>query len=83
MRGILTAATFISVIAFPWPFAAALAIATASLEPLVPLAAGLFAETLYYVPHDAALPVYTICGAALTIISSVVHSRLRAGTIGQ
>jgi len=83
MRGIATVGTFISVIIFPWPFAATLAFVTAFSEPLVPLAAGLFTDTLYYTHVTGSWPVFTLSGAGVTIIASVVHRRLRTSTMGR
>jgi len=76
IRGVFVISTFISVIIFPWPFTAVLAIAGAFMEPLVPLAVGLFADTLYYMPH-AGYPYFTLWGAVATVIACVVQSRLR------
>ena len=52
MRGILTSLTFISTVLFPWPLTVLLALAISLFEPLVPLAAGLFADTLYHAPQS-------------------------------
>jgi len=82
MRGILTFSTLASVIFFPWPLTVLLAFASVPFEPLVPLAAGLFADTLYYTPSAGGLPVFTLCGAAMTIAAFFVRSRLVAGSIG-
>ncbi|OYV27562.1 MAG: hypothetical protein B7W98_01535 [Parcubacteria group bacterium 20-58-5] len=81
MRGALTVLTLISVVFFPWPFAALLALVCAFTEPLVPLAAGLFADTLYYAPQAHTLPLATLCGALVTAAAFFVRSRLRAGTM--
>ena len=83
MRGILSVATLVSVVLFPWLYTALLALAAATVEPFVPLAAGLLLDTLYYVPYGGALPLGTIVGGMVTIIASVVHSRLRPGMIGR
>ncbi|MDE1919540.1 MAG: hypothetical protein KGH56_02450 [Patescibacteria group bacterium] len=77
MRGLLTLLTLVSVVFFPWPLAALLAILSASLEPLVPLAAGLLADTLYYAPQAQAFPVFTLYGLLCTIIAFFVRSRFR------
>lgn len=83
-NGILTIATFISAVLFPWPLTALLAILTSFFEPLVPLAAGLFADTLYWVPKvkAGAWPVFTLYGLVLSSIVIFVRSRMRTGTIG-
>ncbi|MEK7114201.1 MAG: hypothetical protein AAB850_01490 [Patescibacteria group bacterium] len=78
MRGLLTMATFISVVLFPWPLTAFLAIVSAFFEPFVPLAVGLFADTLYYLPREGAWPLSTLFGAGITVIALFVRSRLRA-----
>jgi hypothetical protein len=80
MRGILTLFTFVSVIFFPWPFTALLALVSSLIEPLVPLAVGMFADTLYYTP-SVGLPFFTLAGAVATTIALLVRSRLRASTI--
>lgn len=80
-NGISTVATFVSVMLFPWPLTALLAFAASFFEPLVPFAAGLFADTLYYVPRAGTLPAFTLYGLALSIIAVVVHSQLRTGII--
>lgn len=83
MRGLLTLSTFVSVVLFPWPLTVLLALASALLEPLVPLAAGLFADTLYYTPQTGILPLFTLYGAAFSAAAFFVRSRLVTGTIGE
>ena len=82
-NGILTIATFISVILFPWPLSVLLAVVTSFFEPLVPIAAGLFADTLYWAPYAGALPTFTLYGLTLSVIAVLVRSRLSAGIIGE
>ncbi len=81
IRGVFTFFTFISAVLFPWTFTAILAIAAASVEPLIPLAAGICADMFYYAPGAHFLPVFTFYGAALTIFAFVVRSRLRTGPV--
>lgn len=81
IRGTLTIFTFVSTILFPWPLTAILAIVASVFEPLVPLAAGLFADTLYYAPQSGAIPLFTLCGALLTIVAFFVRSRLKTSII--
>ena len=83
MRGILTLSTLLSVIFFPWSLTLLLAVVTALFEPLVPLAAGIFADTLYYSPHAGLVPFWTLCGAGATVLSLFVRSRLAPGIIGE
>lgn len=78
IRGTLTLFTLASVVLFPWPFTVLLAISAASLEPLVPLAAGIFADTLYYSPQAHTLPLFTLYGALCTLLAFFVRSRVRA-----
>ena len=82
MRGILTLGTFISVIFFPWPLTASFALIASFGEPLVPLAAGLFADTLYYSPQVNIVPFFTLFGALATGGALFVRSRMRTSTIG-
>lgn len=81
MRGTFTIVSLVSVIFFPWPLTALLALVAAFIEPLAPLAVGLFADTLYYAPSTGALPFFTLVGAVATTIALLVRSRLRASTI--
>jgi hypothetical protein len=76
MRGVLALSTFVSAILFPWPLTALLALVASVSEPLIPLAAGLFVDTLYYAPHAGMWPLFTLCGVAATAIAFFVHSRL-------
>ncbi len=78
MRGALTFLTLASVALFPWPLTAALALTASSLEPLVPLAAGIFADALYYAPQAHAMPLFTLVGATCTAAAFFVRSRVRA-----
>lgn len=82
-NGILTIASFLSVILFPWPLTAFVAIAASFFEPLVPLAVGLFADTLYWAPDAGALPVYSFYGLAFSIVAIFVRSRLSTSIIGE
>lgn len=82
MRGIFTFLTFISTVLSPWPLTVLLALAVSLFEPLVPLAAGLFADTLYYAPQSGIVPVFTLYGALATAAALFVRSRLKTGIIG-
>ncbi len=81
IRGILSLSALVSVILFPWPFTALLAVGTAFLEPLIPLSVGLFADTLYYAPHAGSMPLFTLYGAMVTAAVLFVRSRLLTGPV--
>ncbi|MDP1707136.1 MAG: hypothetical protein Q8L30_01105 [bacterium] len=83
MRGILTLASFISTVLFPWPLTATLALAVSLFEPLVPLSVGLFADVLYYTPQSGNMPIFTFYGALVTIAAFLVRGRLKTGIIGE
>ncbi len=83
MRGALTILAFVSVVLFPWPLAALLALVGGLAEPLLPLAAGIFADTLYYAPASAALPWLALGGALATAAAYLVREKLAAGIIGK
>ncbi len=83
IRGVLTVATLVSIVLFPWPFAALLALTTSIFEPLVPLAAGIIADTFYYAHQAETVPLFAFSGAAATLIAVLVRGRLRAGIIGE
>lgn len=81
MRGICTLLTFISIVLFPWPMSVLLALVISLFEPLVPLAAGLFADTLYYTPQSGIMPLFTLYGAMVTAVTFFVRSRLKTSII--
>lgn len=81
MRGILTVASFVSILYFPWPMTVLLALVSTAVEPLLPLVIGLFADTLYYVPSAHTAPFATLVGAIVTAVAFFVRSRLRAGNM--
>jgi len=83
MRGLLVILSFVSTILFPWPLTVALALTTAYVAPLAPLAIGLFADTLYYVPPTPPLPLFTFCGLAVTVLAFFVRGRVRTGMMGE
>lgn len=78
-HGVLVLCTLLSVMYFPWPYTAFLALLSAMDDPLVPLAAGLFMDTLYYTPSLHTYPQATIFGALATLIVWFVRTRLRTG----
>lgn len=79
MRGAGTVLTFLSALFFPWPLTALLALLVALSEPWVPLAAGIFADTLYYA-HG--MPLFALSGALVSALAFFVRSRLPTGSIG-
>ena len=83
MRAVFALAPFLSAIFFPWPLTALLALAASFFEPLVPLAAGLFADTLYFAPQSLSLPLSTLYGALATALAFFVRARLKTGIIGE
>lgn len=80
-NGILTISTFISAVLFPWPLTALLALVASFSEPLVPLAVGLFTDTLYYVPHAGSWPVFTLYGLVVSGSAVFVRRQLRTSII--
>lgn len=83
LRSIGTSITFLSALFFPWQMTAFLALGMSPYEPWMPLAVGLFVDTLYYVPYGTDLPFFTLSGALVTAIAFFVRSRLKTGTIEQ
>jgi len=81
IRGALTLGLFIFSVFLPWPLTAVFVLAFSPFEPLLPLAVGLFIDTLYYAPHAGALPLFTLYGAVATAIAFFVRSRLKVGII--
>lgn len=76
IRGTLTILTFVSILFFPWPLSVILVFATGAYEPFVPLAAGLFIDTLFYVPAAHNWPLFTIGGILVTFAIFWLRSRL-------
>ncbi len=81
IRAAGTLLAFLSALFFPWPLTAGIALGMAVYEPLVPFAAGVFMDTLYYVPHSGAWPLFSLSGALVTIVAFSVRGRLKAGII--
>lgn len=77
IRRLGTIGTCISVVLFPWPLTAFLAVGMSPFEPLVPAAAGLLADTLYYAPAGGSWPHYTFFGVLVSVVAFFVRSRLR------
>ena len=75
MRGISILFVFVSVIFFPWMFTVVIAIISSFFLPLLPIAAGIFADTLYY---TTGVPIFSLGGAFVTVAAFIVRSRLSA-----
>lgn len=69
---------FLSLFFFPWPIAAVLGAIAAPFLPVVPLALGLAADTLYLAPNASlhTLPIATMIGLAGTIFATLVRRHL-------
>ena len=67
----------LSVVFFPWPLSAMLALGIAVVEPLTPLIVGVLADTLYYVPQAGSVPLYTILGVLVTLVAYLVRNQLK------
>lgn len=83
IQRIATVLVFLSALFFPWPLTAILALGVSLYEPLVPLAAGIFADALYYAPFSGTLPVFSFAGMIASGIAFLVRSRLKASIIGE
>lgn len=70
-----------SVLFFPWPVAACLALGMSLIEPFVPLVVGLLIDIFYYSSYGGALPFATLSGACVTALALLVRSRLVASII--
>jgi hypothetical protein len=77
MRGVGTLLSFVSVMFFPWPLTLLISLVVACFEPLVPLAVGIFADTLFYTPQSG-IPLFTVYGLVVTIGALFIRARLRA-----
>lgn len=83
IRGLLTLSTLASVLLFPWPLTVLLGIVAALFEPLVPLAAGILADTLFWTPQLGPIPLFAFFGAITTALAFFVRSRLETSIIGE
>lgn len=83
IRGALTILAFVSTVLFPWSLSVIIALVATFFEPMVPLAVGLFTDTLYYTPQASAIPIFTLYGAIVTAIAFFVRSRLSTGIINK
>ncbi|MBI5405502.1 hypothetical protein HY972_00480 [Candidatus Kaiserbacteria bacterium] len=81
VRGALALSALLSAVFFPWPLTAILALASAPLEPLVPLAVGILLDALYFAPESGSIPVLALSGLAVSVAAFFVRSRLLAGTM--
>lgn len=70
-----------SVVLFPWPVAALLALGMSLVEPYVPLVVGLLIDVFYYSSYGGALPLATLSGVCVTMLALLVRSRLVASII--
>lgn len=76
-----TVLALVSAVLFPWPLTVCLALGVSLVEPLVPFVVGLFLDTLYFMPHGRAVPLFSIIGALVTAGAFFVQSRLKTGSI--
>ena len=74
-------AAVLSLLLLPWPVSTALALISALFIPTAPLAVGLVADALYFMPGSHLLPLATIAGALATAAALFVRSRLAPGII--
>jgi hypothetical protein len=80
IRPLLVVLTCISTVLFPWPLTALLALCASVVEPLIPLSAGLLTDALY-LPQGVHLPVATLLGLLVTLLTYFVRSRLATSII--
>ena len=78
MRTFLIFLPLFAVVLLPWPLALLVGIIAAGASPLAPLAAGIFADTLYQAPHASLFPWATIIGAFVALAAVLVRSFLEA-----
>lgn len=81
IRPLLILLSFFSVIFLPWPVTITLVLAVATLEPFLPFAIGIFADTLYYHAALSSYPHYAFLGAVVTVAALFVRSQLRTSII--
>ncbi len=81
IRPLLVLLSFISVIFLPWLVTIVLVLVVATLEPLLPFAIGIFADTLYYHTASSSYPRYALLGIGVTVAVLFVRSQLRTSII--
>ncbi len=72
IRAFFVLLPFISFMVFPVPLSLAALVLAAAVSPVAACAAGVFADLMYFAPHAAPVPLYTllgigVAGAALLI----------------
>ena len=76
---LLVILTFVSALLFPWQLTVILALTGALFEPWLPLAAGLFVDTLYFVAPGS--PHFVLFGLGATILAFFVRNQLKTSII--
>lgn len=72
---------FVSLLFFPFSISILFACLGAFVSPLIPFAAGLFAEALYGAPQASSVPIYALSGLILTLFAFVVHKFVETSII--
>ena len=58
---------------FPKAFTILLVLVTAFFVPLAPLGVGILVDTLYYTPHVATLPLFSLFGSGTSVCALLVR----------
>ncbi len=82
IRIVLSVAALLSPFLFPYPATLLLSIAASLLFPPIGLLAGLLTDLAYFVPAASVLPVATVTGLAISVISVFVRRFFKARIIG-
>jgi len=81
MRRFFAFVACLSVLVFPWPLVACIALGSALTLPFLPLIMGFLTDAFYYAPYGGVFPLATVSGALVTILALFVRSRLLASII--
>jgi hypothetical protein len=70
-----------SPILFPFWFSVGIVGVASFFSPSVPLAVGLFADAVYYVPGVYGFPLYSVVGGMLTVSLIFIHRFVKTSII--
>lgn len=73
MRTLFLFLPCISLLVFPAPLSIVALVVAAFVSPVAAFAAGVCADLLYFAPHAAVVPFYSLLGAGIAIIALFVR----------
>lgn len=81
IRIVFSIVAFLSPFFFPFSLTLLLSFLAGLFLPVIPLIVGILVDLLYYVPDASLLPLGTLYGALLAVVSYVVRQFVKARII--